>query len=458
MKKQHFRNKTSFLISIILLLALANCGSDDNRITATYDGGFITFKDMNVEIDGYAEKEKSELTSKNDFVKIARKLALENILINEAIKSGISQDPDFKEKVQDSKNNIGFEILKKKNVSDKIFIVETDYYRYKKIYSLYQIVKRTDIPDESKIASSKNLLNNLSKSIKTLDQFKNSAAKYSDDVTSVKGGYVGEIKLGVMEEEIDKTLENISVGKVTGIVETSTGLHLLYVDNIREVAIDELLSDKRIGDDIYKAKEEYYENEWYEKLLSDSKYKLNTEALKKKIYDDEVVAQYEDEIITRKEAFESVDKLRQNGAFPEPTFEELIRLVKNMSLGIIIKKKLNSDSLLNSSEYKDRIKKEEEFLLKNEYIARNVKNRPINDAEIVSFYNDNKKTLFTFALDNGEEYVQPINEVKEFIIQKLSDKYSVESKYEFYRELIEKNNFKIEDKNLDLFINSFKKK
>ena len=458
MKKYNFLNKTASLIIFILLILFVSCDSDDNRIVATYDGGFVTFKDMKVEIDGYTDPEKSNLSSKNDFAKVARKLALENILIKDAINSGISQNTEFLERLQDSKNNIGFEILKKKNVTDKIFVAETDYYRYKKIYSLYQIVKRTDIPDESKITASRNLLNNLLKSIKNLDQFKNAAAKYSDDVTSVKGGFVGEIKLGVMEEEIDKALENISVGKVAGIVETSAGLHLLYVDNIREVELDELLSDKRIGDDIYKAKEEYYENEWYEKLLSDSKYKLNVEVLKKKVYDDEIVAQYEDEIITRREAFESVDKLRQNGAFPEPTFEELIRLVKNMSLGIIIKKKLNSDSLLNSTEYKDRIKKEEEFLLKNEYIAKNVKIKTITDSEIVNFYNDNKKTLFTFALDNGKEYVQPINEVKEFIIQKLTDNYSTESKYEFYREVIEKNNFKVEDKNLELFITSLKKK
>lgn len=458
MEKYNFLNKTASLIIFILLILFVSCGSDDNRIVATYDGGFVTFKDMKVEIDGYTDLEKSNLSSKNDFAKVARKLALENILIKDANNSGISQDTEFLERLQDSKNNIGFEILKKKNVLDKIFIVETDYYRYKKIYSLYQIVKRTDIPEESKITASRNLLNNLLKSIKNLDQFKNAAAKYSDDVTSVKGGFVGEIKLGVMEEEIDKALEKISVGKVAGIVETSAGLHLLFVDNIREVELDELLSDKRIGDDIYRAKEEYYENEWYEKLLSDSKYKLNTEVLKKKVYDDEIVAQYEDEIITRREAFESVDKLRQNGAFPEPTFEELIRLVKNMSLGIIIKKKLNSDSLLNSAEYKDRIKKEEEFLLKNEYIAKNVKIKTITDSEIVNFYNDNKKTLFTFSLDNGKEYVQPINEVKEFIIQKLTDNYSTESKYEFYREVIEKNNFKVENKNLELFITSLKKK
>ncbi|HPY88542.1 MAG TPA: peptidylprolyl isomerase [Spirochaetota bacterium] len=458
MKKHSFRNKPAFLLYLVLICLFVGCGSNDNRIVATYDGGFITFKDMKVEIDGYTNKEKSELSSNNDFVKVARKLALENILLEEAINSGISQESEFKEKLQDSRNNIGFEILKKKNVLDKIFIVEADYHRYKKIYSLYQIVKRTDIPDESKIASSKNLLNSLSKSIKTLDQFKNAAAKYSDDVTSVKGGFVGEIKLGVMEEEIDRALEKITVGKVSGIVETSAGLHLLYVDNIREVELGELLSDKRIGDDIYKAKEEYYENEWYEKLLSDSKYKLNIETLKKKVYDDEIVAQYEDKIITRKNAFESVDKLRQNGAFPEPTFEELIRLVKNLSLGIIIKKKLNSDSLLNSAEYKDRIKKEEEFLLRNEYIARNVKNRSITDLEIVSFYNNNKKTLFTFTLDNGKEYVQPINEVKEFIVQKISDSYSAESKYDFYRDVIEKNNFKVDEKKIDLFIASLKKK
>ena len=105
--------------------------------------------------------------------------------------------------------------------------------------------------NENKLAESRRSLESLSKSIKTLEQFKEAAIKYSDDITSKKGGYVGEIRIGIMEEEIDKQLEKLGVGKVSTVIETSVGYHLIFIESEREKNIEELIRDKSIYDEIY---------------------------------------------------------------------------------------------------------------------------------------------------------------------------------------------------------------
>lgn len=440
----------SFVLIILLLLS---CGKDFSKIkVATYSGGAISAKSLLDEYAGLSEDEKKSTKSYDDFYKLVRKIALEKIIIENAVRDGLDRRDDFINKIEETKNSIGFEILKKKNVTDKILIVENDFLRYKKAYTLYQIVKRSDILNENKLAESKRFLDSLSKSIKTLEQFKETAAKYSDDITSKKGGYVGEIRIGIMEEEIDKQLEKLGVGKVSTVIETSVGYHLIFIESEREKNIEELIRDKSIYDEIYRMKEEELENQWYEKLLKDNSYKLNETVLKEKKKDGEIVAQYDNEKITRKEVFETVEKLRQNGAFPEPTFDELIRLVKNLSLGMILNKKIASDSVISTKEFSEKLDVRKRFLLRDTYVSENLKIKEITSEEINAFYDENKKTLFTFKLENGKDFLQPLNEVEEFIKQKIEETRYKESRYELYKMLIEESNFNVIEKELNSII------
>ena len=95
-------------------------------------------------------------------------------------------------------------------------MLESDYQKYKKRYEVYQIVKRTDHLDESKIKESRKLLETLSKDIEDLESFIEAAKKYSDDITAKDGGYIGKIRLG-KSQGVTFIEGRINVGVTSGV-------------------------------------------------------------------------------------------------------------------------------------------------------------------------------------------------------------------------------------------------
>jgi parvulin-like peptidyl-prolyl isomerase len=436
------------LLLLFFVFSFFTCKADQSKIIiAKFDSGYVNLKEVIEEYNNLSPDEKSKYNNNDDLFRLVRKIALEKIIISKSKKDGIENEKEFLDKIESSKKNIGYNILKKKNVLDKINITETDYAKYKKTYELYQIVKRTDIPDKSKIAESRKYLEKISKNIKSLDEFKKAASQISDDVTAENEGYVGKIRLGIMEEEIDQVLQRLGTGKISDIVETSIGLHLLFINKIEEVKIDELLKDKSLSEMIYKDKEEKFENQWYESLLTNPSLKINKDDLKNRKPDETIIIQFNNKKITRKEVLETVDKFRQN-TFPEPTEEELYNLVKNMAINLVLESLISDGSIIKSTEFNDRAEKEKKFTMVQDYIDKNMKVGTPTDEDINNFYQTNIKTLFTFKLENGKTVIQKIDEVKDFIIQKLQTKYVQDARYNLYRKLVDEDHLKIDDKDL----------
>lgn len=447
------------ILFLFLFPIFFSCSGDFNKvIIARFDNGYVTLKEAIDEYYTLSEKNREEIKTKNDYFKHVRKIALEKILLLDAIEQGLDKEEEFIKKIEETKEKIAFDILKKKNIYDKIRIVEADYSKYKKLYTFYQIVKRIDILDKNKIEEAKKILISFSKSIKDLPSFMEAAKKFSDDVTARNGGLVGEVWAGYMEDEISRVMEKLPPNKVSNLIETDTGLYLIYIERVREADINELLRDKELYNTIYKEKEEKYENEWYESLLNDFNLKIYKEKLKDKKEDDEIVIQYFDKKITKKEFLKVVESYRQNGAFPEPNYEELVQLARNIALGFVIEYKIKSDNILNSEEFKDKFEKEKKFLLTRRFIEKNIIIPEIKYSQIKEFYEKNKKELFTFQLENGKYYVQPLKEVEDFIKQKLNNEAIQNARYDLYRKEVEKYHLVIEDKILDTLINEITKK
>ena len=186
--------------------------------------GVILQEEFLAEYNGYGQDEKSQIKTYDDYFKIVRKLALKKIIYKHALDAQFDRKPELEAKLIEAKKNIGYEIMRKRNVLDKIQVLESDFNKYKKSYSLYQIVRRTDTLDESRIANSRRIMQNLASSIKTLDDFKENAAKYSEDITAGKGGFMGNIRRGLLEDELDAALAKLSDGEMSGVVETNNGL------------------------------------------------------------------------------------------------------------------------------------------------------------------------------------------------------------------------------------------
>ncbi|OHD10248.1 MAG: hypothetical protein A2086_00610 [Spirochaetes bacterium GWD1_27_9] len=451
--------KYNYFFYVFLFVLFVSCNSTSSKlIIAKYDSGIVNLEDV---IDSYrilSDSDKSKIKTKDEYFRFVRKVALEKIIIDNATKDGLLNDATFMSKLEEAKTNASYDILKKKNVLDKINITEADYNKYKKIYEVYQIVKRNDILDTNKLEQSKKFLTKLSKEIKDLASFKEAAKKYSDDVTGASEGFVGKIRLGIMEEEIDKALENISIGKVSGVVESSVGYHIIFVNSIEQISFDDLLKDKNLYDMIYKQKEEKLENDWYDSLLKNPALKIDKKEMKSKKEDDTPIITYKDKTITRKEVLKTVDNLRQGGAFPEPTEEELYSLVKNMGLNLILQDMVKNESSDGSKDFKEKLEKERKFLIINEYLDKHVKMADIKDEDIKKFYDENINTLFTFKMDDGKIYTQDMEEVKKFIMQKLESKYIQDARYDLYRKLVDEAHLNIDDKILSVLIEKINKK
>ncbi|MBQ2125315.1 MAG: peptidylprolyl isomerase, partial [Spirochaetales bacterium] len=193
------------LFFIFLVFCSISCGKANVEV-AGFDGGVVTKNELSQIIGRMSVQELDHLQTKEDYFRFVRKIALEQIILKEANESGLLDVPEVQKKLASIRRNTAFEILHKRNVLDKIKVVEGDYAKYSTIYELYHIVCRTNTLKNEKIEQSRKLLKRLSTEIKTLDDFMACAKKYSEDATSYDGGYVGRIRLGIMDSAIDQVL------------------------------------------------------------------------------------------------------------------------------------------------------------------------------------------------------------------------------------------------------------
>ena len=445
-------NFKSLFFIVIVSLIFSCSKKDDNLVIAEFDTGTIVLTEAIKNYEGLTQSEKERIKNRDDAYKYIRRLALERIIIDRAKEDKLNQTEDYENRMKEVRNTTAYNYLKNKNVISKIKIDETDLNKYGKKFSLYQIVKRRDILDENKVIEGKKLLEFLSKKITTLDSFKENAKKYSDDITSINEGFVGDIRLGIMEDEIDSAIRKLKPQKVSNVIETSLGYHLIFIDKIEELSKEELLADKELYNTIYKEKEEELEKKWFDKILSGHDLKIFNEKLKSKKYDDEILAKYKEKSITRKEFFINVDGYTKDSGFPDPTIPELEELLRNMSLNLAIKSMIFEDEVEKSDEFKKIMIDKEKMSLINEYIEKHVVIPTVTESEIKDFYNKNINTLFTFKQENGKMYVQKIDEVKRFISQKLEQSKIQEARYELYRKVVNDNKLVIDDNVLDIFL------
>ena len=441
------------LVFIIIFSLIFSCSKKgDNSTIAEFDTGTITLNEVVKTYNELSQSEKDRIKNKDDAYKFVRRLALERIIIDRAKEDRLNQTEDYENRMKEVRNTTAYNYLKNKNVVSKIKIDEADLNKYSKKFSLYQIVKRHDILDENKIIEGKKLLETLSKKITDLNSFKESAKKYSDDITSVNGGFVGDIRLGIMEDEIDSVMKKLKPQKVSNVIETSLGYHLIFIDKIEELSKEELLADKELYDTIYKEKEEELEKKWFDKILVSHDLQIFNEKLKSKKYDEEVLVKYKEKSITRKEFFNIVDGYTKDNGFPDPTLQELEGLLRNMSINLAIKSMIFEDEVEKSEEFKKIMVDKEKMSLINEFIEKNIVIQQISESEIKDFYNKNLNALFTFKQEDGKMYVQKIDEVKKFISQKLEQSKIQEARYDLYRKVVNDNKLVIDDNVLDVFL------
>ncbi len=122
------------LIRIFFLVIIFFSCSKSGIIIAKYENGALYLKESVEEFNNLSENQKKELNNDDGYYRFIRKIALERIILDNAYKDGIDRSDNFKNLLEKAKKNTAFEILKKKNVVDKIVVGKEDYAKYKKRY------------------------------------------------------------------------------------------------------------------------------------------------------------------------------------------------------------------------------------------------------------------------------------------------------------------------------------
>ena len=104
-----------------------------------------------------------------------------------------------------------------------------DRFAYPEEYQLSQILIKPRTPDGLSAAHGR--AEALLATLKQGESFEDLALRFSDGVDASRGGRLGLVRQGELIPALEQALTSVDVGKITGIVETAEGLHIVRVDD-----------------------------------------------------------------------------------------------------------------------------------------------------------------------------------------------------------------------------------
>jgi len=110
-------------------------------------------------------------------------------------------------------------------------------------YKVRAIYIRNDPTDPKGRQKAKERAEEVKRRLAAGEDFADLAAKYSDDLTRIKGGDLGFVHEGMLEPEVERELKKLKKGEVAGPVETTKGFFFVKLENVepeRQLSFDEV--------------------------------------------------------------------------------------------------------------------------------------------------------------------------------------------------------------------------
>lgn len=317
MRGRSFYIDIFMVVAAIILMAAGGCqwfGDEGRENVATVDGKGISLADLNdrmkkklalmVDVPSLSERQRGLL--KRD---ILNELIDEKVMLNRAEKLGLSvKDSELKKRIEEIKKDYpedGFrelfkgreseykawmEDLRKRlileklidhEVAPRIAVTEEEVLSYLKTHARESLseervhLSQILLPDRDKAEAALKRLN-------SGEDFATVAKEVSTGPEAEKGGDMGFYSRGVLPEALERAAFSLSPGKISRIVETPYGYHIIKVleketgGEVRSVKAREKVRAK-----LKREKEERAYHEWLEQLRSRAVIKINEAVLSK---------------------------------------------------------------------------------------------------------------------------------------------------------------------------------
>ncbi|MFH1848188.1 MAG: peptidyl-prolyl cis-trans isomerase [Candidatus Omnitrophota bacterium] len=272
------------VVLILFAVAAAGCGKKadkgearKNEVVATVDGENITSGEIQNKMDSLPDHYKNIVRQhKREFVD---DIISEKVLLKEALKRGLDKDKEVVSMINETRRRIIVsklvkdEMEKVSNISDaeieRYYNANQDKFMLPERWRASHILVKTE--DEAKAVAER-----LSKG----ESFEDLAKENSVDGSAEQGGDIGFFASGQLIPEFEEVAVKLEAGKVSGIVKSQFGYHIIKVTDHKPTELQPLDSVKqRISNELLAQKRKDAYDIFVGGLKSKSKITVNEELL-----------------------------------------------------------------------------------------------------------------------------------------------------------------------------------
>jgi peptidyl-prolyl cis-trans isomerase C len=279
----------------LFCLSLQASASAEEKVVASIGDQKITLSDF-TRLTGYLDKDKQEMLEKNPSLKesLLRQIVQSIVISDIAIQKGFAEKPDIKEQLDYFRKSFLANEYLRQDISQKAMVSEGDtmsyYETHETEFEVPEMVRARHIlikapssasEDEKKTAYEK--AQNILERIHAGEDFAQIASEMSDDShTKSKGGDLGFFARGRIVKPIEDAAFSTEPGKVSGIVETQFGYHILKVEEKKDPAIQPYEEVKeKIRESLLQEQQKTKMTEFLEKAMKDANVQMHPELLTK---------------------------------------------------------------------------------------------------------------------------------------------------------------------------------
>jgi peptidyl-prolyl cis-trans isomerase C len=272
------------VLFLLVVFTLSACGKTQTGDKADYlakvGNARITQADLEKEMQNLPDYAQSMFEGKEGKKRFLDEVIKKEILYQEAVKKGLDQSPEFKQKLEEFKKLTLISELLEKEIMSKGGVTDQDVKDY------YE-KNKADFVATSQIKASHILVNTEEEAQKILERlskgekFEALAKEASiDKVSGKNGGELGYFSRGEMVPEFEKAAAALKAGEVSKPVRTQFGYHIIKVTDkktgpvVEFERVKDIISQKLAGEKQKEAFDGYLEG-----LKKDFKIEMNEKAI-----------------------------------------------------------------------------------------------------------------------------------------------------------------------------------
>ncbi len=278
-------NFVAVTVLVTLFFSMSGCQKQmekyegSGKVVANLNGNKITEDKLNLLIQSLPPQSQQQFQSKDGKKKLLDQLTTQTLLVQEAKRLNLNEDPTFLVRRELMSNELLLNryyqyIVENNPATDSIlkqfYDTHPDIMAGKVQYTAKHIVitPKKDVKvfnstgtDATSEAAAMKEIKMLQKKLKNGADFSELAKKYSECPSASRGGDLGTFPKGTMVPEFEQALNNMKPGEVSGIVKTRFGYHLVKL-------VNKTSAKRKSFDQLTKKEKEQLKGNFYRSILT----------------------------------------------------------------------------------------------------------------------------------------------------------------------------------------------